>query len=68
MRDPGTKQGRRRDVVPLLVWFAASLASGCITSCIGQNAVGAQGSEYDLTLGDLSVDADSIVPRKWGPC
>jgi tetratricopeptide (TPR) repeat protein len=40
----------RRDVLPLLPWFAASLAMGVVTSHFERELIGAQGPEFDLGL------------------
>jgi tetratricopeptide (TPR) repeat protein len=40
----------RRDVLPLLPWFAAALAMGLVTAHFERQLIGAQGREFDLTL------------------
>jgi hypothetical protein len=45
------KRGRiewRRDVVPLLPWFAIAAASGLFTAWVERHIIGAEGSEYNL--------------------
>ncbi len=39
----------RRDVLPLLPWFALALASGLFTAWVERSLIGAQGVEFDLT-------------------
>jgi tetratricopeptide (TPR) repeat protein len=40
----------RRDIVPLLPWFALSLSMGVFTACYERIYVGAQGAEFALTF------------------
>lgn len=40
----------RRDAIPLLPWFAVGASSGLLTAWIEKNLVGANGSNYALTL------------------
>jgi len=47
------KRGRlelRRDVVPLLPWFALAGAAGWLTAWVEHKFIGAQGAEFSLTL------------------
>lgn len=47
------RQGRiawRRDILPLLPWFALSLAAGLFTAHFERTLIGAQGAAFDLTL------------------
>jgi tetratricopeptide (TPR) repeat protein len=46
------KRGRitRRDVIPLLPFFAAALAMGSVTSWMERTVVGARGPEWDLSF------------------
>ena len=47
------KRGRiewRRDVVPLLPWFAVAAASGLFTAWVERDIIGAEGSDYNLDL------------------
>lgn len=39
----------RRDVVPLLPWFAASLAMGLLTAQFERELIGAQGTDFSLS-------------------
>jgi tetratricopeptide (TPR) repeat protein len=39
----------RRDVVPLLPWFAGGLAAGLLTSAFETSLIGAQGASFDLS-------------------
>jgi tetratricopeptide (TPR) repeat protein len=40
----------RRDVRPLLPWFAAAAASGLFTSWVERTVIGAEGAGFDLSL------------------
>ena len=40
----------RRDVVPLLPWFALGAASGLVTAHFERELIGAQGADFDLSL------------------
>jgi Flp pilus assembly protein TadD len=40
----------RRDVVPLLPWFAIAAASGLLTAWVERHVIGAEGPAYDLSL------------------
>src|SRR6185369_14457255 len=40
----------RRDIVPLLPWFAFALASGLFTAWVERTIIGAEGAAFDLTL------------------
>jgi tetratricopeptide (TPR) repeat protein len=47
------KRGRiewRRDVVPLLPWFAMAAASGLFTAWVERHLIGAAGTEYNLDV------------------
>ena len=39
----------RRDVLPMLPWFAAALAAGSFTAWVERKQIGAQGAPFDLT-------------------
>ena len=41
----------RRDVAPLLPWFALSLAMGGLTAWVERTSIGARGAAFDLSLG-----------------
>jgi len=51
----------RRDVVPLVPWFALALCSGALTSWIERNIGGARGGEFDLTLVQRGLLAGRIL-------
>jgi tetratricopeptide (TPR) repeat protein len=51
----------RRDVVPLLPWFAAAVASGLFTAWIERTLIGAEGAAFDLTLVQRTLLAGRIV-------
>lgn len=40
----------RRDIVPLLPWFALGAISGLVTAHFEQELIGAQGADFDLSL------------------
>src|SRR5271166_4540651 len=40
----------RRDVLPLVPWFALAALSGLFTAAVEHDLVGARGSQFDLTL------------------
>ena len=47
------KRGRldwRRDVLPLLPWFALALGSGLVTAHFERELIGAQGADFDLSI------------------
>ncbi|MDQ8205515.1 tetratricopeptide repeat protein [Pelagicoccus sp. SDUM812003] len=51
----------RRDVKPLLPWFALALVSGLSTAWIEKNLIGADGAGYDLDLLERTLLASRIV-------
>ncbi|HEX2860468.1 MAG TPA: tetratricopeptide repeat protein [Lacunisphaera sp.] len=51
----------RRDVAPLLPWFAVALAAGLGTAWIERNLIGAEGADYTLTFGQRLLLAGRIV-------
>ena len=51
----------RRDVRPLLPWFALALASGMFTSWVERTVGGATGPEFNLTLVERSLLAGHII-------
>ena len=57
------KRGRiaRRDVLPLLPFFALGAAMGALTSWMERNVVGAQGPEFALSLPDRVLIAGRAV-------
>jgi tetratricopeptide (TPR) repeat protein len=58
------RQGRigwRRDVVPLLPWFVLGASSGLFTAWVERRYVGANGSEFDLSLGERALLACRVV-------
>jgi tetratricopeptide (TPR) repeat protein len=42
--------GWRRDIVPLLPWFALGAAAGLFTAWVEHSLIGAKGSDFDLSL------------------
>jgi len=53
--------GWRRDVLPLLPWFALSVAAGLVTVQVETNYVGAKGAAYALTFGQRLLLAPRIL-------
>lgn len=53
--------GWRRDVLPLLPWFAASAASGLLTSWLERNFIGARGVDFDLSIPQRVMLAGRVV-------
>jgi tetratricopeptide (TPR) repeat protein len=51
----------RRDIVPLLPWFAASLAAGFFTSWVERNLIGARGAAFDLSAGERVLLAGRVI-------
>lgn len=57
------KHGRlrwRRDVLPLVPWFALAIAAGLLTAWFESTWVGAQGAGHDLPLGQRALLAARI--------
>ncbi|WP_438481344.1 tetratricopeptide repeat protein [Oleiharenicola lentus] len=50
----------RRDIVPLLPWFALGVASGLFTAHFERALIGAQGSEFALNFADRLVLAGRV--------
>jgi tetratricopeptide (TPR) repeat protein len=58
------KRGRlewKRDVLPLLPWFALGAASGLFTAFVERKFVGAEGADYALTLGERCLLAGRVI-------
>ncbi|HZZ20138.1 MAG TPA: tetratricopeptide repeat protein [Opitutaceae bacterium] len=51
----------RRDVVPLLPFFAAGLAFGLLTAWVERNFIGARGGSYDLGFAERLFLAGRVV-------
>ncbi len=51
----------RRDVRPLVNWFIFAIASGLFTSFVESKLVGAEGTEFDLTLVQRCLLAGRII-------
>src|SRR5262245_6604266 len=51
----------RRDVVPLVPWFALGAAAGIFTAWIEHELIGAQGAEFQLTLVQRALLAGRVV-------
>jgi len=51
----------RRDVVPLLPWFAIGAAGGLFTAWVERSFIGAKGSNFDLSLIERSLVAGRAV-------
>ncbi|HEY1764353.1 MAG TPA: tetratricopeptide repeat protein [Opitutaceae bacterium] len=58
------KRGRidwKRDVVPVLPWFVLALASGTLTAVVERTLIGAEGSQFSLTLLDRCLLAGRVI-------
>ena len=58
------KHGRlqwRRDVVPLVPWFALSIAGGLVTLWFERESIGAKGAAFDLTLIQRLLVAGRVI-------
>jgi len=58
------KQGSlswRRDVRPLMPWFLAAVALGLFTSWVERKIIGAEGADFDLSLGDRVMLAGRTI-------
>lgn len=51
----------RRDVVPLLPWFALAAAGGLFTAWVERRIIGAEGAEFDLALGQRALLAARVI-------
>jgi len=51
----------RRDILPLVPWFAAAAAMGLFTAWVERTHVGARGAAFDLGLGERCVLAARVV-------
>ncbi|HEY1763488.1 MAG TPA: tetratricopeptide repeat protein [Opitutaceae bacterium] len=51
----------RRDILPLVPWFVAALASGLLTSWIERTLIGAKGPAFALSAGQRLLLASRIV-------
>jgi tetratricopeptide (TPR) repeat protein len=51
----------RRDVRPLVPWFALAAASGAFTSWVERTLIGSQGAAFDLTLAERCLLAGRVV-------
>ena len=51
----------RRDVVPLLPWFALAIAAGLVTIHVETNHVGAKGDDFQLTLFERAMLSNRIL-------
>jgi tetratricopeptide (TPR) repeat protein len=51
----------RRDVVPLLPWFALAAASGSFTAWVERRIIGAEGAEFDLGIVERLLLAPRVV-------
>lgn len=51
----------RRDVVPLLPWFALGAASGLFTAHFERELIGASGADFNFSLADRLVIAGRVV-------
>ncbi|HTT57026.1 MAG TPA: hypothetical protein VMF63_07955, partial [Opitutaceae bacterium] len=51
----------RRDVAPLVPWFAAGLAMGLLTSWVERRLIGAEGVEFNLTGLERGLLAGRVV-------
>ena len=58
------KRGRiewRRDVVPLLPWFAVAAASGLFTAWVERHLIGAAGTDYSLDVLQRALLAGRVI-------
>ena len=58
------KRGRlgwRRDIIPLIPWLALGAAAGLFSGWVERKYVGAQGSEFDLSLASRTLVAGRAV-------
>ncbi len=58
------KRGRidwKRDVLPLLPWFAIGAAAGLFTAYVERRFVGAEGADYALPFGDRCLLAGRVI-------
>ena len=51
----------RRDVVPLLPWFAAGAAAGLVTAWFERHLLAAEGADFAMTFGQRSVLAGRVL-------
>lgn len=51
----------RRDFLPLLPWIALGLIAGLVTSWVEFHLIGAQGEDYELSLGQRALLAGRII-------
>ena len=51
----------RRDITPLIPWFAFSIAAGLMTAWVERNYIGASGEAFDLNLWQRTLLAGQIV-------
>ena len=51
----------RRDITPLIPWFAFSIAAGVMTAWVERNYIGASGEAFDLNLWQRTLLAGQIV-------
>ncbi len=58
-RNPGLKA--RRDVSPLLPWFAVAVAAGALTAWIERTQIGAEGVDFALSLGERVMLAGRVI-------
>ncbi|MBI5766298.1 MAG: tetratricopeptide repeat protein [Verrucomicrobia bacterium] len=62
--EPAPSAGRldlRRDVLPLLPWFALSLAAGLTTAWFERTLIGAAGSHFELGLVERGLLAGRVI-------
>lgn len=57
----GGAVGWRRDVRPLLPWFAVALAAGLFTAWVERRFIGAQGAAFDLSVTQRVLLAGRVV-------
>jgi tetratricopeptide (TPR) repeat protein len=51
----------RRDIVPLLPWFAVGIVAGLCTAWVERTYIGAEGSDFQLTLVQRGLLAGRII-------
>ncbi len=53
--------GWKRDVLPLVPWFALAAACGTVTAVVERKLIGAEGAQFDLTLVERCLLAGRVV-------
>ncbi len=53
--------GWKRDVLPLVPWFALAAVCGAVTAVVERKLIGAEGAQFDLTLVERCLLAGRVV-------